>query len=44
MIYLVLQLGFHPDAVVQITFKHKQYTDQQDGTKYTKHTQQIKQE
>jgi hypothetical protein len=30
-----LQLGWHPVAVVQYTFTHKQYTEQHDETEYT---------
>jgi len=29
-----LQLGWHPVAVVQYTFTHKQYTEQHDETQH----------
>ena len=29
-----MQLGWHPVAVVQYTFAHKQYTEQQNKTDY----------
>ena len=37
MIYLLtekLKLGWHPVAVVQYTFTHKQYTEQHSETEY----------
>ena len=30
-----MQLGWHPLAVVQYTFTHKQYTEQHSATEYT---------
>jgi len=30
----LLQLGWHPVAVVQYTFTHKQYTEQHNETEY----------
>ena len=30
-----MQLGWHPVAVVQYTFTHKQYTEQRNETEYT---------
>jgi hypothetical protein len=30
----ILQLGWHPVAVVQYTFTHKQYTEQHNETQY----------
>jgi hypothetical protein len=30
-----LQLGWHPVAVIQLTFTHKQYTEQHNETEYT---------
>jgi len=36
MIYIcLLQLGWHLVAVVQNTYTHKQYTEQQNETEYT---------
>jgi hypothetical protein len=35
MIYLLTALGWHPVAVVQYTFTHKQYTEQHNETEYT---------
>jgi hypothetical protein len=32
------QLGWHPVAVVQHTFTHKQYTEQHNETEYTERT------
>ena len=29
-----MQLGWHPVAVIQYTFTHKQYTDQHNETEY----------
>jgi hypothetical protein len=39
MIYLLNKLGLPPVAVVQYTFTHKQYTEQQmrQNTKKTEH-------
>jgi hypothetical protein len=38
MIYIcLLQLGWHPVAVVQDTFTHKQYTKQHNETEYTEY-------
>ena len=31
-------MSWHPVAVVQYTFTHKQYTEQHNGTEYTEHT------
>jgi len=31
----LLQLGWHPAAVVQYTFTKKQYTEKQNETEYT---------
>ena len=38
MIYVQLQLGCHPVAVVQYTFTHKQYAEQ-----HNRHKQYIEQ-
>jgi len=38
MIYLLLQLGSHPMAVVKHTFPHKQYIEQ-----HNRHKQHIEQ-
>jgi hypothetical protein len=33
----LLQLGWHPVAVVHYTFTHKQYTEQHNETEYTEY-------
>ena len=33
-----MQLGLHAVAVVQYTFTHKEYIEQQIKTEYTEHT------
>jgi hypothetical protein len=35
MIYLLTAIGWHPVAVVQYTFTHRQYTEQHNETEYT---------
>jgi len=35
MKYLLTEIGWHPVAVVQYTFTHKQYTEQHNETEYT---------
>ena len=38
-----MQLGYHPVAVVQYTFTHKQYTEQHNRHKqYTEHNSLIR--
>ena len=34
-IFVKLQLGWHPMAVVQYTFTHRQYIEQHNETEYT---------
>jgi hypothetical protein len=34
-------LGWHPVAVVQYTFTHKQYTEQHNKTEYTEQNMYI---
>ena len=34
MLYLLMQMDWHPMAVAQYTFTHKQYTEQHNETEY----------